>query len=165
MISPIPLLAPEKGMKTKISSRAAYYKQWRANNPEKHRRQQMSLKQGYSNLRYTARRRKLDFSISLEYFKELRSRGCFYCGGSLPPLGHGVDRINSKFGYVIGNVRPCCSRCNEAKNDVSEEEFSQWICAAYSHWASKQVFESSQDLPRLTVVQQPEHLEHPDWAN
>jgi hypothetical protein len=39
----------------------------------------------------------------------------------------GIDRINPSLGYVVGNVVPCCARCNVAKNNMSVEEFSAML--------------------------------------
>lgn len=42
-------------------------------------------------------------------------------------LLNGIDRLDSTKGYVLGNVVPCCRICNFAKNDLTVEEFEQWL--------------------------------------
>jgi hypothetical protein len=73
--------------------------------------------------------------ISFEEWKDLVCLPCFYCGGSLPYSGGGLDRINSNIGYVKGNIRPCCTDCNKAKNSMTESEFKEWALRLYNHWA------------------------------
>jgi hypothetical protein len=38
-------------------------------------------------------------------------------------LCNGVDRVDSKYGYQLDNVVPCCGMCNNMKNNYSTEEF------------------------------------------
>lgn len=66
-----------------------------------------------------AKERKIEWKIKLDEFISLRSRPCFYCGGSLPRAGHGIDRINNdkKVGYSIENALPCCLSCNSIRGD------------------------------------------------
>lgn len=33
-------------------------------------------------------------------------------------LYQGIDRVNSKIGYTLGNVVPCCKKCNTVKSDI-----------------------------------------------
>lgn len=65
-----------------------------------------------ANAKRQAKRRGLAFDISDADFLSLRQLPCHYCGGSLPPVGTGLDRIDNKLGYVPGNVLPCCGPCN-----------------------------------------------------
>lgn len=87
--------------------------------------------------------------ITFELFKELIKKECFYCGSvntcfSNDRFGrksiktsdtviyfNGIDRINSKDGYFINNVVPCCKHCNTAKNTFTQQEFKDWIKKAY----------------------------------
>jgi len=73
-------------------------------------------------------------TISLEEFKELISKPCYYCGGKLPEAGSGVDRINSKLGYTIKNVKPCCWVCNRAKGTFTQDEFHKWVKQIHKYW-------------------------------
>jgi len=42
-----------------------------------------------------------------------------------------VDRVNSKIGYVEGNVQLICARINEMKSDMSEDEFLGLVKTIY----------------------------------
>ena len=46
---------------------------------------------------------------------------CYYCNDDYKGLG--IDRINSKLGYVLQNIRPCCKFCNFMKHSSTESEF------------------------------------------
>lgn len=95
-------------------------------------------------LRYykrNAKNRGKVFAITEDEFRKITKENCFYCG--IEPsnrcngnardknYGHytysGVDGLNSELGYTLDNVVPCCRRCNVAKNDMSFEEFSEWV--------------------------------------
>ena len=85
-----------------------------------------------------AKSRNLEFSLSEDYFKELTSGNCHYCGN--PPLNirktqsklhplakdyvfNGVDRVNSSIGYIKNNVVSCCHTCNMMKRSLPYNEF------------------------------------------
>lgn len=59
---------------------------------------------------------------------------CAYCGAA-PERGHavldyaknGIDRIDNQGPYQVGNVLPCCRKCNWAKGQESVESFLAWI--------------------------------------
>lgn len=82
--------------------------------------------------KYNAKRRKLTWTISDTEFYEFSNKPCNYC--SQPPSQNilkssgnftysGIDRLNSKQGYIFGNVVPCCWKCNWMKRSLSPEEF------------------------------------------
>jgi len=86
------------------------------------------------NYRSGARNRGLEYNIPRDYFIELTSSSCSYCG-SVPSresiskgkeiavyLFNGIDRIDSSKGYVEGNVTTCCYTCNIIKSDRSVED-------------------------------------------
>lgn len=104
-------------------------RRWRLANP---------VTSGYSQLRGTAKPRGLLVTITRDEYELLIKKPCYYCGGSLPISGHGLDRIDSSFGYIPGNCRPCCSVCNYAKHSMSENEFKTWIVRVYEQWAKSQ---------------------------
>lgn len=74
----------------------------------------------YQKARFVARERELEFFLSLEAYSALVSQPCYYCKGKLgQPVkrGCGLDRLNSRIGYVTGNVVSCCGICNRMKSD------------------------------------------------
>ncbi len=85
-----------------------------------------------------ARNRNLSFRLSYKRFSELIKGNCVYCGE--PPSNvkitknckegfvySGIDRVDPKRGYSLGNVVSCCSLCNRAKNNLSLEQFKTWV--------------------------------------
>lgn len=87
--------------------------------------------------------------ISFEEYKKLVKQPCYYCGQKfsrvLKDIEHtrkiqvtdvevkinGLDRIDSKKGYEIDNVVPCCKRCNTMKLDQEQSEFFNKIKLIY----------------------------------
>jgi hypothetical protein len=93
-----------------------------------------------------------------ETFLSLSQQNCFYCG-SLPSnkcnlysarknnktisqewfdkcwfIYNGLDRIDSTKPHNDDNIVPCCILCNQAKNDMTVEEFKTWIKLIYKHF-------------------------------
>lgn len=90
----------------------------------------------YACTRSRARRTGMEFSIALAEYKKLLEQPCHYCGGPLPEVGAGLDRIDSKVGYIPTNVRPCCWPCNTGKNKMPEKAFREWVVKVYNNWAN-----------------------------
>jgi 5-methylcytosine-specific restriction endonuclease McrA len=97
-----------------------------------------------------AKKRGMTFKISQKLFRKLTSSKCHYC--RIPPsttmqvggktfngdyLYNGLDRINSKKGYVPNNVVPCCGMCNRAKYTMGYDKFVAWIRRLQSQSVSK----------------------------
>lgn len=82
------------------------------------------------SLHFSAVSRHLEFEVTSEYLYEVwESQGglCAYTGYPLKLLGRqaSLDRIDSKKGYVPGNVQWVLTKVNHMKWDSSEEEFLQ----------------------------------------
>lgn len=92
---------------------------------------------------------KIENNLSLEEFENIVKNNCYYCNneprirtyidnnkivkrGEL--LANGVDRLDSNKGYSIDNCVPCCTRCNTAKNTLSEKDFINHIIKIYNHY-------------------------------
>lgn len=78
------------------------------------------------------------WKLTDDQFYDISQRDCFYCGAkphrvkrSVNGTGdftyNGVDRVDSRKGYTVGNVVPCCRRCNTAKSDMTTAEFRAWV--------------------------------------
>jgi len=89
--------------------------------------------------------RALCFELEYDQIKVLTKQNCFYCGE--PPSSiiksrcnsgnyvyNGIDRLDNKIGYVIGNVVPCCSRCNLMKMELSVDDFKNKIIKIYNYF-------------------------------
>jgi len=81
-----------------------------------------------------AKSRKLVWDLPRDVAIRLFSSNCHYCGRppALPTrkvriLYNGIDRLNNKVGYIIGNVVTACSVCNRAKGQLTYNEFIAWI--------------------------------------
>lgn len=93
-----------------------------------------TTKAKYKRLLYIASKKAVTVDLPFLEYEKIVANPCFYCGGDLSRIGHGLDRIDPDFGYIRGNVRPCCKRCNLAKNDMKEKEFHQWLTRVLSYW-------------------------------
>jgi hypothetical protein len=69
-----------------------------------------------------ARDRGLPFDLTPVEFFSFWQKPCTYCNSKIETIG--LDRVDPKLGYSMSNVVPCCSRCNEMKNNATVE---QWI--------------------------------------
>lgn len=92
----------------------------------------------------TANKKKLSFELSESDCYSMMQNKCFYCNSEPFATKHhmdcfgdfiynGIDRIDSSKGYIKGNVVTCCKRCNYAKNDMSLNEFGNWLESIYLH--------------------------------
>lgn len=84
-----------------------------------------TLQGKYTELKASAKKRKIECSLSLEDYTWLTLKGlCEYCESELPAAGHGLDRIDSSAGYTVENVVPCCTDCNLIRGDkMTHTEF------------------------------------------
>jgi hypothetical protein len=91
-----------------------------------------------------AEKRGIAFNLEKEEFRKMTQCDCFYCGEKPNQIVqnrnnfgqyiyNGIDRLNSKEGYTKENCVPCCGRCNEGKNDISQQDFYDWIDRVYHH--------------------------------
>ena len=102
----------------------------------------------YQNYMQGARRRNLEFSLTKEQFKELTQASCVYCGVAPASICYGskgnrleygkyiysgIDRLNSKIGYVLDNCVTSCAECNLAKGTRTYDEFVNWIRRVYNY--------------------------------
>ena len=76
--------------------------------------------------------RKKDWWLTFEQWEKLAGEDCFYCG--LPPSNEyrefkyqGIDRINSKGGYEVDNVLPCCKHCNAIRGTMDFKIWLTWL--------------------------------------
>lgn len=100
----------------------------------------------YREYKRGAEKRNLPFELTEEIFLELILGNCIYCGAEPdlhdgysrymqkteePLKFNGIDRVDTKRGYVEGNVVSCCSKCNYAKHDMTLSDFKEWIMKVY----------------------------------
>lgn len=80
------------------------------------------------------------FTLSLDEYREIVEKPCFYCNEKKLENGTGLDRIDNdkSLGYKIGNVLPCCSDCNRIRGHLlTVEEAKIAITAVLDYRKSK----------------------------
>ena len=93
----------------------------------------------YNQYRNASKYRKIEFQLSESEFHDIISRDCYICGKPNVPGVHsnGVDRFDSKIGYIYGNCRGCCHTCNFIKNNYTYQDIIQQFAKIYHHWHLK----------------------------
>lgn len=80
-----------------------------------------------------AHRRRLSFKITLCDVKRFWQQPCSYCGEQTPTVN--LDRVDSRYGYVPGNVVPCCPPCNTLKGTFKVDRFLELVDRIAEHKA------------------------------
>lgn len=91
-----------------------------------------------------ARKKRLEFRLSIDDFKILLKNKCFYCGCDPSNIlehekirgefkYNGIDRIDNNEGYTPNNVVTCCKECNYKKKDQSYNDFIEWIKRVFNN--------------------------------
>ncbi len=95
--------------------------------------QKSLIKSKYTDYKYSAKLRKINFNLSFEQFEMLSMKDCNYCGQSpqkcdrkFKGIFNGIDRIDNTRGYFVENTVACCKQCNLAKNDQNLKDFLNW---------------------------------------
>lgn len=130
----------EKRRKAHRNWEAIHYKtpEGRLKIKEKIQRRKLSPKYYYTNSKFQAKKRGLHFNIDFNFFiNNLWQKPCYYCGDLVK--NGGMDRIDSSKGYYIGNVVPCCKRCNIMKLDHSTEAWISHIKKILRHLSNKKL--------------------------
>lgn len=92
-------------------ARKAYFKKYSKSHPKK-----TGLKGRFRWSVKSAQKRKLDWTISWEEYRQIVANPCYYHGGKVNESGVGLDRLDNSRGYHLDNVVPCCSICNISRN-------------------------------------------------
>ena len=112
-------------------------KEWKKANPDKMRKvyNRSRGKRAYQEAARAAKGRQLDFLLTEQQYDSLVIEPCTYCGDSLGDTGTRLDRIDNDRGYVVGNVLPCCGRCNLLRSHkLSVEEMRVGMKALREYW-------------------------------
>jgi phage-related minor tail protein len=108
----------------------AYMKEYRAANKGRIaaqvKRYYTTTKGKYRHAKAKAKAKAIEFKITEKEYTEMVSGPCEYCGGPLPRHGHGIDRMDSRVGYVLTNCVPCCAGCNMVKGSMPADV---WLVA------------------------------------
>jgi hypothetical protein len=93
--------------------RAQDWDKWYAKNKVR------SPQRRFTEAKHSAKRRDIDWSLTLEEYTALIEMPCYYCENQLyEPVRRatGLDRLDSNKDYEISNVVSCCYLCNTMKN-------------------------------------------------
>lgn len=121
--------------------------------------EEASFRAKATNYKALAKKRDLEFSLSINETISLLKGNCFYCNGSPSNpynvrqrnrinkknktnyasqnseeyniLYNGIDRIDNSIGYTVENTVSCCTKCNTAKLTSSFDEFKEWVRKVY----------------------------------
>jgi hypothetical protein len=75
-----------------------------------------SLKGKFAMGKHNAKTRGLAWTLTLEEFEPFIKEPCYYCNEyNLPETCCGLDRLDNRKGYILGNVKSCCKVCNNVK--------------------------------------------------
>ena len=80
-----------------------------------------TIKGRFKKYQFSANSRGYDFPITLDEFSTFWQKPCHYCGDAIETIG--LDRIDNNIGYNLDNLVSCCTFCNLAKLDWTEEYF------------------------------------------
>lgn len=80
-----------------------------------------SPKRKYDTYKRSAVFKHIVFELSFDSFSTFWQKNCIYCGDTVETIG--LDRIDNKQGYVLGNIVPCCKFCNYMKREMTKEAF------------------------------------------
>ena len=77
----------------------------------------------FSQAKSHSKRRGFSWTLTLEEHTALTALPCTYCEGRLNTPQSGLDRLDHKRGYEMGNVVPCCRFCYLRKGRLEQAGF------------------------------------------
>ena len=93
---------------------------------EKIRKYNNTIRSRWNRAHFEAKKKGVVFELTFSEYEAAIAPPCFYCNDYFDmrsETGIGLDRSNNLLGYVLGNVVPCCKRCNTMKSNwMSSEE-------------------------------------------
>lgn len=92
----------------------------------------------YAGYQWSAKKRNREFALTENQFRALTLADCHYCNSRPSKIMktssklsiyvyNGIDRVDNKIGYIVGNCVSCCECCNKAKGTKTYDEFIAWI--------------------------------------
>lgn len=89
----------------------------------------------WQRIKSSAKKRRINFTVTIDQVWEVCQLPCHYCG-SQPSnkIKHdgqsftfqGIDRKDSRKGYIPGNILPCCQHCNVEKGSKSYKWYMEF---------------------------------------
>jgi hypothetical protein len=84
----------------------------------------------FRSLKWSARQRGYEVSITIDMWKKIIENPCIYCGDT---TNIGVDRRVNEIGYTENNSVPCCTMCNMMKKNYTLDDFLSKIKKIYNY--------------------------------
>lgn len=100
----------------------------------------------YPEYRCNAKKRGIDFELTVWEFEDITEKPCHYCWGNskdrnIKSRGNGIDRKDSSIGYLVNNCVPCCATCNFIKNSMPYNDFISYLRKLYHHTKNYEIQE------------------------
>jgi hypothetical protein len=100
----------------------------------------------YQSYKNRANKKNIVFDLTNDEYMELIAKNCYLCGKqSIDNHRNGIDRIDSKQGYVLCNVKTACCECNLMKNNIELDNFFNKLLEIYNNFKFKKL--SYPDIP------------------
>lgn len=87
----------------------------------------------YNRYFYRCKDKNREFLVSKEEFARILTQNCSYCNSTPEETTMTIDRIDSKKGYIDGNMQACCNTCNTMKMHLPESLFKDQIVKVYNN--------------------------------
>ena len=115
------------GLENYLIREAEQQKAWRDKNPDKvtaiNKDKKQNLRLQYDVYKRSAGNKNLEFALSLDEFKDIVAKHCYYCGDIQERGFNGIDRIDQRDGYCLTNCVSSCQMCNYIKNTMNTNVF------------------------------------------
>jgi len=109
----------------------------------------------YATYVTSARNKKLKFKLSRELFYVLTKNECYMCGKqNTKKHQNGLDRIDSKEGYIESNLKSCCGNCNYMKSNYEYKKFMDKCMLIYNHNKIENVVIENQVIENTVIENQ-----------
>lgn len=119
------ILAKKRQASPEIKARDAQTKKlYRITHKEELAARDLLPERRFSTAKSMAKKRKHDWTLTLEQYIELIKDPCYYCEGFFGQTlkGSGLDRKNNELGYEVNNCLSCCGFCNRLRSNVMTVE-------------------------------------------
>lgn len=118
----------EKFLSNNPKKNYGYVENYRKNSPNKWKatldRYRNKPDYIYGRLKSGAKRRNLDFNITLRDVEFICSKNCYYCNDS---ESISIDRVDNNIGYIKTNCVSCCTMCNMMKKNFTKNDFLEKV--------------------------------------
>jgi hypothetical protein len=86
----------------------------------------MSITNYFNEKWETSQKQGVPFEITKDDIRVMMDEPCYYC--DQPFDGPGIDAVEIDLGFVLENIRPCCTFCNKAKANHHWHDFVRMMC-------------------------------------